>query len=148
MSRIHILAGTLIVAAAVVAVAFCAHPRPATAAGDWLADFDQLAKEFTAEMIVDGKAYPLSGPRRMVYYMPDKSPISTVFAGACYALHINGNPEAVIAIENSGDPANPSTYIEISRLSGGAINVYRKGERVAEFPATPSVRGAYVGMVK
>ena len=148
MSRIHLLAGTLIVAAAVVAVAFCAHPRPASAGTDWLADFDQTAKEFTAEMIVDGKAYPLQGPRRMIYYTPEKSPISSVFAGACYALHINGNPEAVIAIENSGDPAKPNTYIEISRLSGGAVNVYRKGEKVAEFPAMSGVRGAYVGMGK
>ena len=132
--------------AAVFAVAYCVALRPATAADLWLEKLDAIAKEFTAEMIVDGEAYPLEGPRRMTYYLPGPSPISRVFAGACYAMHVKGNPEVIIAIENSGSRERPQTYIEVSRLSGGEINVYRKGEQVAAFPAVPGVRGAYVGM--
>jgi len=137
---------SVVAVAAVIAVAFCLTPRPATAADMWLERLDKIAAEFTGEMIVDGKSYPLDGPRRVMFYTPEKSPISNVVSGACYALHIKGNPEVIIAIENCGDPTRPSTYIEVSRLSGGEINIYRKGWRTIEFPARAEVRGAYVGM--
>ena len=105
-----------------------------------------LSRDRVSLRSLDGKSYPLDGPRRIMYYTPEKSPISNVISGACYALHIKGNPEVIIAIENSGDPTRPNTYIEVSRLSGGEINVYRKGWRTIEFPARAEVRGAYVGM--
>jgi len=122
--------------------------RADAAAPDWLAESDAVAAQFTADMFVEGKAYRFDGPRRMAYYTPQTNERSRVFAGAVYAMHVNGNPEIIIAIESSGSQAHPSTYIEISRLSGAAMVVYRNGEEVAEFPRTPYVRGAYYGMSK
>jgi hypothetical protein len=71
-----------------------------------------------------------------------------VTAGAIYSFTINGSPEVLMSIENSGDPKAPTTYIELSRLSGWGANVYRNGQCVAEFPQTGHVRGAYVGLAK
>ena len=126
---------------------YCAQSGAAEPA-NWLDELDLVAKEFTGEIVLEGRTVPLEGPRRMAFYEPKPSEVNPVFAGACYALHTGGNPEVIIAIENSGDPAAPNTYIEISRLSGAAINVYRKGQKVAEFPRAAGVSGAYVGMVK
>lgn len=154
MSRVCLLAGAIVVVAltAYVVLPLCGTPRSADAQRDWLKEYDALAKEFSGEFVIeDGDNVPLEGPRRLVYYTPQLSDRNPVFQGAIYALHISGNPEVVIAIEDSRPPDDPdtvNTYIEISRLSGLAINVSRNDEIVAEFPRASSVAGAYVGLMK
>ncbi len=134
------------------------HSGSVDAADAALDEFDAIAKEFQADMIVfnevegeeeaDVEVIPLAGPRRMIYYNPKVDEHNRVFAGACYAFHINGNPEIVMAIEKSGDPEEAFTYIEISRLSGAAMVVYRNDEEVAVFPERSAVYGSYVGLSK
>lgn len=131
--------------------------RTADAADDWLKEMDSIAKQFRAEIVVvketeEGErtesAVALEGPRRVIYYSPQTSELNPVFEGAMYAFHVNGNPEVIMAIENSKGGDNTNTYIEISRLSGAAIRVYRNDELAGDFPRTGKVEGAYVGMVK
>lgn len=154
MSRASLLVGaiTIVALAAYVVLPLSGASRSAEAQLDWLKDFDETAKEFSGEFVIeDGDNVPLEGPRRLVYYTPQISEHNPVFRGAIYALHISGNPEVIIAIEDSRPPDDPETvnsYIEISRLSGLAINVSRNDEIVAEFPRASEVRGAYVGLMK
>ena len=158
MTRTVALAAVVLtVLAAAVVVPAMLRDQQADAAKDWLKDFEAAAKEFKACLVVTEEVegqeptqtiVDLEGPRRMVYYTPQTSKYNPVFAGAVYAFHINGNPEVIMAIENSGTDEEPNTYIEISRLSGGAIRVYRKDELVADFPEKGNVPGAYVGLMR
>lgn len=155
--KIALAAVVVVVLAAAVVVPAMLRDQKADAAKDWLKDFDAVAKEFKACLIVTERAegqeptetvVDLEGPRRMIYYTPETSKYNGVFAGAVYAFHINGNPEVIMAIENSGTDEEPDTFIEISRLSGGAVRVYRGEELVADFPARMRVDGAYVGLTR
>jgi hypothetical protein len=120
----------------------------AYAAPDWLVSFDRIAKEFSADLVAGDRTVPMEAPRRMAFYRPGKSDLCPVSAGAIYSFTLAGNPEVLMAIENSGDPKAPTTYIEITRLTGWGANVYRNDKCVAEFPQAGNVRGAYVGMMK
>lgn len=162
MRRTYLLVGSIAVVAvaAFVVLPLCGTTPSADAQRNWVNEFDEIAKEFRGEFVIVKEAegeeattevIPLEGPRRMISYTPKTSERNSVFAGAVYALHISGNPEVVMAIENSRsaeDEEKVNTYIEISRLSGAAVNVYRNDEKVAEFPKASAVEGAYVGMTK
>lgn len=118
------------------------------AAPDWLVSFDKLSKQFSGELVCHGRMVTMDAPRRMAFYQPRPSDVGNVTAGAIYSFTVNGSPEVLMAIENSGDPKAPTTYIEITRLSGWGAKIYRQGNLVADFPQTGAVPGAYVGLVK
>lgn len=146
--RKWIVAGMMLSMVLVAAGAVLVWQSEAQAAPDWLVGFDKLSRQFSAELIAHGRMVPMDPPRRMAFYQPKQSDLCAVTAGAIYSFTINGSPEVLMAIENSGDPKAPTTYIEITRLSGWGAKVYRQGNLVADFPQTGSVRGAYVGLTR
>jgi hypothetical protein len=139
----------LVVCAATAAVCL-AVPRltPANAAQGYGTALDIVAKQYSVWVKTGGELTKLAGPRMVYDYTPAAATKGGSYAGRLYVFVPSSkdlNPEVVMAVELSGDPAHPTVTTELSRMSGWAMEVHRGGKTVALFPGKPWVEGAYVG---